>query len=99
MAIPTEIQDYITTQLDYYTDEVDTYLLVAKEHCDTDSLEDTVFGIILGCVYLGFIQVYQAQFLSINATDVAELHDIINKREKSIRLAIQGSCQRHQTQP
>lgn len=92
--MPANIQNFITTQLDYYIEEIDTYLLVAKEHCDTKSLDDAVFGVILGCVYIGFINAYSAQSLSPNTDSIIKLHSIIKERTKDIRLAIQGSRQR-----
>ncbi|MXY37881.1 MAG: hypothetical protein F4Y51_03150 [Cenarchaeum sp. SB0664_bin_35] len=96
MSIPANIRNFITTQLDYYIEEIDTYLLVAKEHCGTESLDDAAYGVVLGCVYMGFINAYSAQSLSPNVDSITELHGIIKERAKDIRLSIRGSRQRCQ---
>ncbi|MYB30806.1 MAG: hypothetical protein F4Y18_07240 [Cenarchaeum sp. SB0663_bin_5] len=96
MPMPIDIRNFIITQIDYYIEEIDMYLLVAKEHCDARSLEDTTFGIILGGIYVGFIHACSTQSLSPNTDSIVELHDIIRKRRQDIHLAIQDSRQRCQ---
>lgn len=94
--MPTDIHNFIITQIDYYIEEIDMYLLVAKEHCDARSLEDATFGIILGGIYVGFIHACSTQSLSPSTDSIVELHDIIRSRRQDIRLAIQDSRRRCQ---
>ena len=51
MTLSNEIQTFLDSQIEYYTNEAKSYREMAKE-CDLDdsSVSDTTFGIIVGCI-------------------------------------------------
>lgn len=90
MAIPKEIQDYVNTQIQYYVDESWTYRCMAETH-GSDASEDIAFGMILGCLYLGFIQAYRTQFRAPSADDMDEFHKMLRDSTGRIRKALQDA--------
>lgn len=89
MAIPKEIQDYVNAQIKYYIGESWTYRNMAQAYND-DAIEDTAFGIILGCLYLGFMQAYRTQYMAPSSEDMDEFHQIIRSNASRIREALQA---------
>lgn len=87
MAIPKEIRDYMDAQIRYYIDEAWTYRGIAETHGNGD-VEDTAFGVILGCLYLGFIQAYRTQFMTPNSDDMGEFHRLVGDSAPDIRRAL-----------
>jgi len=89
MTLSNEIQTFLDSQIEYYTNEAKSYREMAKE-CDLDdsSVSDTTFGIIVGCIYSSFIQTYTNQDSTPNSQDVEEFTEIIVKNSKKIKESI-----------
>ena len=88
MAIPKEIRDYVNAQIEYYINESWTYRSIAKVH-NGGSVEDTAFGMILGCLYVGFMQAYRTQYAAPSSEDMDEFHQIIRGSVSRIRESLQ----------
>ena len=55
MPLAKDLQDYIKSQIDYYTEEAASYKQIAEGYVpEIDSVTDTAFGIIIGCAYRAF---------------------------------------------
>ncbi len=50
---------------------------------EIESVPDTAFGIITGCVYSGFLQAYQNQQQTPSLEDMQEFNQIIKERAPS----------------
>ena len=62
MAISKENKDFIDSLIDYYISESESYRQIAENFVpEIESVPDTAFGIITGCVYSGFLQGYWCQ--------------------------------------
>jgi len=84
MTLSNEIQTFLDSQIEYYTNEVKAYREMAKEYnLDDSSVSDTAFGIIVGCIYSSFIQTYTNQDSTPNSQD-----EIIVKNSKKIKESI-----------
>jgi hypothetical protein len=90
MAIPKEIRDYVRTQIQYYISESRTYKNMAEAH-NGGSAEDTAFGMILGCLYLGFMQAYRTQYITPGSEDMDEFHRLVGDNALRIREALRTS--------
>ena len=55
---------------------------------EVESVPDTAFGIITGCVYSSFLQTYQNQQQTPSLEDMKEFNDIIKKRAPLIKKSI-----------
>ncbi|NIU01727.1 MAG: hypothetical protein GWN01_12715, partial [Nitrosopumilaceae archaeon] len=67
----------------------DSYRKIAEGYTpEIESVVDTAFGIIAGCVYSGFLQAYQNQQLTPNLEDVQEFNRILKDRAALIKKAI-----------
>ena len=87
MAIPKEIKDYLDAQIQYYISESQTYRSMAMTH-KGGSVEDTAFGMILGCLYLGFMQAYRTQYITPSSEDMEEFHQVMRSKTPRIREAL-----------
>ena len=89
MAISKEKKDFIESLIDYYISESEAYTQIAENFVpEVESVPDTAFGIITGCVYSGFLQAYQNQQQTPSLEDVREFNEIIKNRAASIKKAI-----------
>lgn len=89
MVISRENREFIDNLIDYYINEADSYKQIAEMYVpEIESVVDTAFGIIAGCVYSGFLQAYQNQHQTPNLDDVKEFHNILKKRAPLIKKAI-----------
>jgi len=89
MALSTETQKFLDSQIEYYTNEAKSYMEMAKEYdLDDSSVSDTTFGMIVGCIYSSFIQTYTNQDSTPNSQDVKEFTEIIVKNSKKIKESI-----------
>ena len=89
MTLSNEIQNFLDSQIEYYSNESESYKEMALEYnLDANSVEDTTFGIIIGCIYSSFLQTYTNQNSTPNSQDIEEFNKIIidnsNKIKKSI---------------
>ena len=88
MAISKETREFISNLIDYYINEAESYRQLAENFSEIESISDTTFGIIIGCVYSGFLQTYQNQQLSPGLEDIKEFNSIIEEHTRLIRGAI-----------
>ena len=89
MAISKENKEFIESLIDYYISESEAYAQIAENFVpEVESIPDTAFGIITGCVYSGFLQAYQNQQQTPSLEDVREFNEIIKNRAASIKKAI-----------
>ena len=89
MAISKENKDFIDSLIDYYISESESYKQIAENFVpEIESVSDTAFGIITGCVYSGFLQAYQNQQQTPSLEDMKEFNQIIKDRAAIIKKAI-----------
>ena len=89
MVISKENKDFIDSLVDYYISESESYRQIAENFVpEVESVPDTAFGIITGCVYSGFLQAYQNQQQAPSLEDIREFNQIIKNRAPLIKKAI-----------
>jgi len=89
MVISKENKDFIDSLIDYYISESESYRQIAENFVlEVESIPDTAFGIITGCVYSGFLQAYQTQQQTPSLEDMQEFNQIIKERAPLIKKAI-----------
>ena len=89
MVISKENKDFIDSLIDYYISESESYKQIAENFVpEIESVSDTAFGIITGCVYSGFLQAYQNQQQTPGLEDMKEFNQIIKDRAALIKKAI-----------
>jgi len=89
MAISKENRDFIDSLVDYYISESESYKQIAENFVpEVESIPDTAFGIITGCVYSGFLQAYQNQHQVPGLDDMREFNQIIKERAPLIKKSI-----------
>ena len=89
MAISKENKDFIDSLIDYYISESESYKQIAENFIpEIESVPDTAFGIITGCVYAGFLQAYQNQQQTPDLEDVKEFNEIMKERAPQIKKSI-----------
>lgn len=91
MVISKENKDFIDSLIDYYINESESYRQIAENFVpEVESVPDTAFGIITGCVYSGFLQAYQNQQLTPSLEDMQEFNQIIKERAPLIKKSVLG---------
>jgi len=94
MVISKENKDFIDSLIDYYIDESESYRQIAENFVpEVESVPDTAFGIITGCVYSGFLQAYQNQQETPSSEDMKEFNQIMKKRAPLIKKSILGTSE------
>lgn len=89
MTITKENRDFIDSLIDYYINESESYRQIAENFVpEIESVPDTAFGIITGCVYSGFLQAYQNQQQSPSLEDMHEFNQIMKDRAPLIKKSI-----------
>lgn len=89
MAISKENKEFIDNLIDYYISESEAYRQIAENFApEVESIPDTAFGIITGCVYSGFLQAYQNQQQTLGLEDIREFNQILKDRAPLIKKAI-----------
>ena len=89
MTISKENRDFVDSLIDYYISESESYKQIAENFVpEIESIPDTAFGIITGCVYSGFLQAYQNQHQTPGLEDMREFNQIIKKRASLIKKSI-----------
>ena len=92
MAISKENKEFIDSLIDYYISESESYRQIAENFVpEVESVPDTTFGIITGCVYSGFLQAYQNQQQTPSLEDMQEFNQIIKKQASLIKKSILNS--------
>ena len=89
MSISKENKEFIDSLIEYYISESESYKQIAENFLpEVESIPDTAFGIITGCVYSGFLQAYQNQQQSPSLEDMNEFNQIIKKKSPLIKKSI-----------
>ena len=89
MSISKENKEFIDNLIEYYISESESYKQIAENFLpEVESIPDTAFGIITGCVYSGFLQAYQNQQQSPSLEDMDEFNQIIKKKAIIIKKSI-----------
>jgi len=90
MTLPNEIQKFLDSQIEYYIKQAESYKELAREYNpNANSVPDTAFGIIIGCIYSSFLQTYANQNSTPNSQDVEEFTKLIIKNSKKIKESTQ----------
>ena len=91
MTISKENKEFLEGLIEYYISEAESYREMAQEYSlKIDSVPDTAFGIIIGCIYSSFLQTYSNQKLTPDVHDVQEFMEIIMIKSNAIMNAING---------
>ena len=89
MAITKENKEFIDSLIDYYISESQSYRQIAENYVpEIESVSDTAFGIITGCVYSGFLQAYQNQQQTPGLEDMKEFNQILKERAPLIKKSL-----------
>ena len=89
MAISKLTKDFIDSQIDYYISEASSYRQIAEQYVpEIESVSDAAFGIIAGCVYSGFLQMYTSQQQTPGLEDIQEFNKILKDRAPLIKKAM-----------
>ena len=89
MTLSNEIQKFLDSQIEYYIKEAESYKEMAREYnLGANSVPDTAFGIIIGCIYSSFLQTYTNQSSAPNSQDIEEFTKIIVNNSKKIKESI-----------
>jgi hypothetical protein len=89
MTISKENKEFIDSLIDYYISESESYRQIAENFLpEVESISDTAFGIITGCVYSGFLQAYQNQQQTPSLEDIREFNQMIKNKALSIKKSI-----------
>ena len=89
MTISKENKEFINSLIEYYVSESESYKQIAENFLpEVESIPDTAFGIITGCVYSGFLQAYQNQQQTPSLEDMDEFNQIIKKKAELIKKSI-----------
>ena len=89
MVISKENKEFIENLIEYYISESESYKQIAENFLpEVESIPDTAFGIITGCIYSGFLQAYQNQQQSPSLEDIDEVNQIIKKKAVLIKKSI-----------
>ena len=89
MTISKENKEFIENLIEYYINESESYKQIAENFLpEVESIPDTAFGIITGCVYSGFLQAYQNQQQTPSLEDMDEFNQIIKKKAGLIKKSI-----------
>ncbi|HUT06379.1 MAG TPA: hypothetical protein VMW74_06800 [Nitrosopumilaceae archaeon] len=89
MAISKENKEFIDSLIDYYISESQSYKQIAENFLpEIESISDTAFGIIVGCVYSGFLQAYQNQQQTPGLEDMNEFNQMLMKRAPIIKKSL-----------
>ena len=89
MTLSNEIQTFLDSQIEYYTREAKSYKEMAEGYnLDGNSVSDTTFGIIVGCIYSSFLQTYTNQNNTPSSEEIEDFTQIIIKNAKKIKESI-----------
>jgi len=89
MVISKENQEFLEGLIDYYVKEAKSYREIAQEFSsEINSVVDTAFGIIIGCIYSSFLQAYSNQKQVPDIEDIQEFNEMITKNTEIIKKSI-----------
>tara|TARA_B100000378_G_scaffold82250_1_gene64497 strand:+ start:118 stop:417 length:300 start_codon:yes stop_codon:yes gene_type:complete len=89
MTISKKNKEFLDELIEYYINEAQSYKEMAQEYSPkTNSVVDTAFGLIIGCVYSSFLQAYSNQQQTPSSEDIQEFREIIMINARMIKDAI-----------
>ena len=89
MTISKENKEFVDSLIDYYISESESYRQIAENFLpEIESIPDTAFGIITGCVYSGFLQAYQNQQQTPSLEDIREFNLMVKNKASLIKKSI-----------
>ena len=89
MTLSNETQTFLDSQIEYYSKEAKSYKEMAEEYkLDSNSVPDATFGIIVGCIYSSFLQIYTNQNSAPNSQEMEEFTEINIKNTQKIKTSI-----------
>jgi hypothetical protein len=89
MTISKENKEFVDSLIDYYISESESYRQIAENFLpEIESIPDTAFGIITGCVYSGFLQAYQNQQQTPSLEDIREFNQMVKNKASLIKKSI-----------
>ena len=89
MALHPSIIDFVENLINYYISEASSYKQIAQIYADeAKDITAATLGIIIGCVYSGFLQTYKNQRQTPSLEDTQEFNEIVKQRAADIRKAI-----------
>jgi len=89
MVISKENQEFLEGLIDYYVKEAKSYREIAQEFSsEINSVVDTTFGVIIGCIYSSFLQAYSNQKQVPDMEDIQEFNEMITKNTEIIKKSI-----------
>ncbi|CAI9831172.1 MAG: hypothetical protein MPI95_05360 [Nitrosopumilus sp.] len=91
MALQEEERAFVKSLLDYYIAESGSYVQMAGEYAEGGAVRDVAFGIIVGCVYSGFMESRRGEGGGPGLDDMGELRSMIGGRAGQIREAVGGA--------
>lgn len=87
--IPQATKKFIDNLIDYYINEAASYKQLAESYSDISAdIVSTAFGIIVGCIYSGFLQAYVNQKQKPSVQDTQEFTNIIKLRAGQIKKSL-----------
>jgi len=97
LAISENTKDFIESLIDYYISEAESYKQLAESYAaEIESITDTTFGIITGCVYSGFLQAYASQNQTASLEDIQDFNKILMNKAALIKNAILGKSDKQE---
>ena len=97
MTLSNETQIFLDNQIEYYTKEAKSYKEMAEGYgIDSNSVPDATFGIIVGCIYSSFLQIYTNQNIAPNSQEMEEFTEIITKNTQKIKTSIMSDDTKEQ---
>ena len=89
LVITPSTRDFIENLINYYISEAPSYREIAEIYdSEVKNIPDATFGMILGCVYSGFLQMYTNQKQQPSLEDIQEFNQIMKDRALQIKKAI-----------
>jgi len=89
LALHPSIIDFVENLINYYISEASSYKQIAQIYADeAKDITAATLGIIIGCVYSGFLQTYKNQRQNPSLEDTQEFNEIVKQRAADIRKAI-----------
>ena len=87
--IPPTTRQFIDSLIDYYISEAASYKQLAMTYSEeVKDVNANAFGIIVGCIYSGFLQAYQNQKQKPLLEDTQEFTQMIKSRAAQIKRGI-----------
>lgn len=87
--IPSTTKKFIDNLIDYYINEAASYKQLAMTYSDEiKEVDANAFGIIVGCIYSGFLQAYQNQKQKPALEDTQEFTQMLKARAVQIKRSI-----------